>query len=158
MSCPYTSQQNGKVERIIRSTNNVIRTLLIHASLPHEDAQCCLSSCCSLWICTLVWAPPWLRLCMVRAPNNGATAPNKLAPQSTRCLPMIHQWLQRLSVSWSLHKQLDHLSSCGFWWGQLPTRCLTQSNWPKFFMWVGFLGFHHWDPVSLAVSPTMLAC
>jgi transposase InsO family protein len=34
MSCPYTSPQNGKVERIIRSVNNVIRTLLIHASLP----------------------------------------------------------------------------------------------------------------------------
>jgi hypothetical protein len=29
MSCPYTSSQNGKVERIIRSINNVTRTLLI---------------------------------------------------------------------------------------------------------------------------------
>jgi hypothetical protein len=29
MSCPYTSPQNGKSERIIRSVNNVIRTLLI---------------------------------------------------------------------------------------------------------------------------------
>jgi hypothetical protein len=34
MSCPYTSPQNGKVERIFRSVNNVIRTLLIQASLP----------------------------------------------------------------------------------------------------------------------------
>jgi hypothetical protein len=34
MSCSYTSPQNGKVERIIRSINNVIRTLLIQASLP----------------------------------------------------------------------------------------------------------------------------
>jgi hypothetical protein len=34
MSCPYTSPQNGKVERIIHSINNVIRTLLIQASLP----------------------------------------------------------------------------------------------------------------------------
>jgi hypothetical protein len=33
MSCPYTSPQNGKVERIIRSVNNVICTLLIQASL-----------------------------------------------------------------------------------------------------------------------------
>jgi hypothetical protein len=33
MSCPYTSPQNGKVERIIHSVNNVIRTLLIQASL-----------------------------------------------------------------------------------------------------------------------------
>jgi hypothetical protein len=34
MSCPYTSPQNGKTGRIIRSVNNVIRTLLIQASLP----------------------------------------------------------------------------------------------------------------------------
>jgi histone deacetylase 1/2 len=33
-SCPYTSSQNGKAERKIRSINNIIRTLLIHASLP----------------------------------------------------------------------------------------------------------------------------
>jgi hypothetical protein len=36
MSSPYTSLQNGKVERIIRSVNNVIRTLLIQASLPER--------------------------------------------------------------------------------------------------------------------------
>ena len=33
-SCPYTSSQNGKSERKIRSINNIIRTLLCHASLP----------------------------------------------------------------------------------------------------------------------------
>jgi hypothetical protein len=34
MSCPYTSPQNGKVVCIIHSVNNIIRTLLIQASLP----------------------------------------------------------------------------------------------------------------------------
>jgi hypothetical protein len=34
MSCPYTSPQNGKAKRIIRSINNVIHTLLIQTSLP----------------------------------------------------------------------------------------------------------------------------
>jgi hypothetical protein len=34
MSCPYTSPQNGKAERIIRSVNNVIHTLLLQASHP----------------------------------------------------------------------------------------------------------------------------
>jgi hypothetical protein len=34
MSCPYTSAQNGKVERIIRSINNVVSSLLFHASVP----------------------------------------------------------------------------------------------------------------------------
>jgi hypothetical protein len=33
MSCPYTSPQNGKAERIIRLDNNVICTLLIQSSL-----------------------------------------------------------------------------------------------------------------------------
>ena len=34
LSCPHTSPQNGKVERHIKSINNIIRTLLAHASLP----------------------------------------------------------------------------------------------------------------------------
>ena len=34
MSCPYTSSQNGKAERLIRSLNNVVRCLLFQASLP----------------------------------------------------------------------------------------------------------------------------
>jgi hypothetical protein len=36
ISCPYMSPQNGKAERIIRSVNNGIRTLLIQASLPRR--------------------------------------------------------------------------------------------------------------------------
>ncbi|XP_066344097.1 uncharacterized protein [Miscanthus floridulus] len=34
MSCPYTSSQNGKAERMIRTTNDTMRTLLLQASLP----------------------------------------------------------------------------------------------------------------------------
>jgi len=33
-SCPYTSAQNGKAERILRTLNNIVRTLLIHAAMP----------------------------------------------------------------------------------------------------------------------------
>jgi len=33
-SCPHTSSQNGKAERKIHSINNIIQTLLAHASLP----------------------------------------------------------------------------------------------------------------------------
>ncbi|CAJ2672156.1 unnamed protein product [Trifolium pratense] len=33
-SCPHTSPQNGKAERKVRTINNIIRTLLAHASLP----------------------------------------------------------------------------------------------------------------------------
>jgi len=47
LSFPYTSSQNGKSERKIRSINNIIRTLLIHASLPssfwhHHYKKCCI--------------------------------------------------------------------------------------------------------------------
>ena len=34
LSCPHTSPQNGKAERHIKSINNIIRTLLLHASMP----------------------------------------------------------------------------------------------------------------------------
>lgn len=34
LSCPHTSQQNGKAERVLRSINNIIRTLLFQASMP----------------------------------------------------------------------------------------------------------------------------
>ena len=33
-SCPRTSQQNGKSERMIRTINNLVRTLLFQAHLP----------------------------------------------------------------------------------------------------------------------------
>lgn len=34
LSCPYTSQQNGKAERILWTLNDCIRSLLIHAGMP----------------------------------------------------------------------------------------------------------------------------
>jgi hypothetical protein len=34
MSCPYTSQQNGKAEHILRTLNNVTGTLLFQAFMP----------------------------------------------------------------------------------------------------------------------------
>lgn len=33
LSCPYTSPQNGKAERMLRTINDSVRTLLIHASM-----------------------------------------------------------------------------------------------------------------------------
>lgn len=34
LSCPRTSQQNGKPERVIHSTNDIMHTLLFQASMP----------------------------------------------------------------------------------------------------------------------------
>jgi len=60
MSCPYTSPQNGKAERMIRTTNDVMRTLLLQASLsPH------------LWAKSLYTATYLLN----RLPSTASTAP-----------------------------------------------------------------------------------
>jgi len=42
-SCPHTSPQNGKAERKIRTINNTIRTLLLHANIPPSQWHYALS-------------------------------------------------------------------------------------------------------------------
>jgi hypothetical protein len=103
MLCPYTSPQNGKVERIFRSINNVIRTLHIQASLPRRywaeglhTATYLLNrlpikaiQVVCLHIALFGSAPSYEHLRVFgRAcyPNTAAAAPNKLAPRSTRCV------------------------------------------------------------------------
>ena len=34
LSCPYTSQQNGKAERVLRTINDCLRTMLLHSAAP----------------------------------------------------------------------------------------------------------------------------
>jgi transposase InsO family protein len=36
LSCPYTSQQNGKAERILRTLNDCMRTMLLHSATPSQ--------------------------------------------------------------------------------------------------------------------------
>ena len=45
LSCPYTSPQNGKAERILRTLNNICRTLLIHAHMTHASLLLGRSPC-----------------------------------------------------------------------------------------------------------------
>jgi hypothetical protein len=103
MSCPYTSPQNGKDERIIRSVNNVIRTLLIQASLlRHYWAECLHTStyllnrlpttviqaaCPHLALFGSVPFYEHLRVfgCTCYS-NMTVIAPHKLSPRSTRCV------------------------------------------------------------------------
>jgi hypothetical protein len=100
MSCPYTSPQNSKVERIIRSVNNVIRTLLIQASLPRcywaEGLHTATYMLNRLPTTTIQVVCPHLALfgsapsyehlhvfgCTCY-PNTNVTAPHKLSPRST---------------------------------------------------------------------------
>jgi transposase InsO family protein len=34
LSCPYTSQQNGKAEQILSTVNDSLRTMLLHSGAP----------------------------------------------------------------------------------------------------------------------------
>ncbi|XP_002440449.2 basic proline-rich protein [Sorghum bicolor] len=103
MSCPYTSSQNGKAERMIRTTNDTIRTLLLQASLPARFWAESLHTSTYLLnrlpstACpaptphhALFGTPPrydHLRVFGCACyPNTTATAPHKLAPRSTLCV------------------------------------------------------------------------
>ena len=103
LSCPYTSPQNGKAERILRTLNNSVRTLLIHASMPPKywaealaAATYLLNRRPSSSISNVI---PYFRLynaypsydhlrvfgCLCY-PNLQATSSHKLAPRSTACV------------------------------------------------------------------------
>jgi hypothetical protein len=103
MSCPYTSPQNGKAECIIRSVNNVIRTLLIQASLPgrywveglhtatyllNRLPTTAIQAACP-HLALFGSAPSYEHLRVFGCtcyPNTTATAPHKLSPYSTWCV------------------------------------------------------------------------
>jgi hypothetical protein len=103
MSCPYTSSQNGKAERIIRSVNNVIRTLLIQASLLRRywaeglhtatyllnrlSTTAIQAACPHLALFGSTLSYEHLRVFSCTCyPNTTAIAPHKLSPRSTRCV------------------------------------------------------------------------
>jgi hypothetical protein len=103
MSCPYTSPQNSKAEHIIRTIKNVIRTLLIQASLPGrywaEGLHTAVyllnrlptktTSAVCLHVALFGFAPSYEHLRVFGCacyPNIAATMPHKLAPLSTRCV------------------------------------------------------------------------
>ena len=103
LSCPHTSQQNGKAERVIRSINNIMRTLLFQASMPPAYWAESLRTATYLFNLhptktlqnrtphqALFGTPPsyaHLRVFGCRCyPNLSATMPHKLAPRSTECV------------------------------------------------------------------------
>jgi hypothetical protein len=103
MSCPYTSFQNGKTKLIIRSINNVIRTLLIQASLPRRywakglhtatyllirlPSKTIQAACLHLALFGSALSYEHLRVFDCACyPNTAATVPHKLAPRSAQCV------------------------------------------------------------------------
>jgi hypothetical protein len=103
MSCPYTSAQNGKAERIIRSTNNMVRSLLFYARVPpsywvealHKATHLLnILPTKTLRFSTLHFAlfgiaPVYDHLRVFGCacyPNLSATTSHKLAPRSALCV------------------------------------------------------------------------
>jgi hypothetical protein len=103
MSCPYTSQQNGRVERILRTINNIMRSLLFQASLPPVYWADSLHTATYLLNChptkTLDGHTPFFALHGTQPsythlrvfgcacyPNLSSAAPHKQSPRSSLCV------------------------------------------------------------------------
>jgi hypothetical protein len=103
MSYPYTSSQNGKAERMIRMTNDTIRTFLLQAHLParfwaeglhtstyvlnHLPSTVCLAPTPHQALFGTPLRYDHLRVFGCACyPNTAATAPHKIAPCSTLCV------------------------------------------------------------------------
>jgi histone deacetylase 1/2 len=103
LSCPYTSAQNGRAERLIRTTNDITCTLLFQANLPPPFWVGALYTATHLLNIrpsrAISNATPYFRLYGIHAtydhlrtfgclcfPNAYSTSPHKLAPRATRCV------------------------------------------------------------------------
>ncbi|KAK1666176.1 hypothetical protein QYE76_054335 [Lolium multiflorum] len=102
LTCPYTSSQNGRAERMLRTLNGCVRTLHSMPPCPRDSAGCLamatllvnIRPCRVRWFYTphhlLYGAPPTyddLRIFGCRCyPNTAATAAHKLAPRSLPCV------------------------------------------------------------------------
>jgi hypothetical protein len=102
LSCPYTSEQNGKVEQTLRTLNDCLRTLLIHSGVSTSFWAEALSTATRLvnrWPCHFTTAkmlfellfgipPTYDELCVFGSlcfPNTMATTTHKLMPRSVPC-------------------------------------------------------------------------
>ncbi|GJY37857.1 ribonuclease H-like domain-containing protein [Tanacetum coccineum] len=147
-SCPKISQQNGKAERMIRTINNVIRTLLFQAHLPP-----------SFWVEALHMATYLLNLLPSKAINNEIPftklfnkepnysrlrifgclcyphlhSPHKLAPRFTPCIflgsPAYHRGYRCLNLETNKIILSRHVT---FDENQFPYKSMTPSSPPSY--------------------------
>jgi hypothetical protein len=103
MSCPYTSPQNGKADYMLRTTSNIVRSLLFKGSMPAQYWVECFHTAKYLLNClpnkTITASCPYTALyntpptyahlqvfgCAYYL-NLSTTTPHKLAPCSSRCV------------------------------------------------------------------------
>jgi histone deacetylase 1/2 len=105
LSCPYTSPQNGKAKRILRTLNDCIRSLLLHAGMPPSfwaEALATATYLLNLRPCQttgvrtlfelLLGTPPSYNSLRVFGclcfPNQASTIPHKLSARPTPCVPL----------------------------------------------------------------------
>jgi hypothetical protein len=102
MFCPYTSPQNIKVERVLRTINNMLRSILFQASIPacywveglHTTTYLlnrlpskAISTTSPYSLHGVALSYEQLRVFGCPCyPNLSSKATHKLAPQSTRCI------------------------------------------------------------------------
>lgn len=118
LSCPYTSQQNGKAERVLRTLNKGVRALLFHAALPqifwvealqtstylHNQKPC--KPRVTPYSLLYHTDPDYKSLrvfgCLCY-PNTESTSPNKLSHRSVACIfighPQDHRGYRCYSLS-----------------------------------------------------------
>jgi hypothetical protein len=104
MSCLYTSKQNGKAERMIRTTNDVMRSLLFQTLLPAHfgaESRHAATYLLNLLLTKVISAPPTPHFALFGSTpsyahlrvfsracysNISTTAPHKLPPFLSMCL------------------------------------------------------------------------
>jgi transposase InsO family protein len=103
LSCPYTSQHNCKAERVLRTINDCVRTLLIHSAAPTAfwvealsiatfliNRRPCTSTDVTTPFQLLLGCSPDYSLLRVFGslcyPNLNSTTANKLCPRFTLCV------------------------------------------------------------------------
>ncbi|GJZ64027.1 ribonuclease H-like domain-containing protein [Tanacetum coccineum] len=147
-SCPKTSQQNGKAERMIRTINNIIRTLLFQAHLPPTfwvEALHMATYLLNLLPSTAIQNEiPYTRL-FNKPPNYSRLrifgclcyphlhSPHKLAPRATPCIflgyPAYHRGFRCLDLETNKIILSRHVT---FDETQFPYRSMTPSSPPSY--------------------------
>jgi len=102
LSCPYTSPQNGKAERIIRTLNDSVRSMFIHSNMPASfwaealstatyllNRRPCRATGTAIPFEYLFGVPPdYAHLRVFGSfcyPNLAAATPHKLSARSSAC-------------------------------------------------------------------------
>ncbi|XP_073367956.1 uncharacterized protein [Aegilops tauschii subsp. strangulata] len=86
LTCPYTSQQNGRAERVIRTLNDCVRTLLFHSYVPPRfwpDALATASLLINIRPCRSRWNYTPHQLLFGAVPSPSASPAARFAPASS---------------------------------------------------------------------------